>query len=209
MDIWVKICGVTTEHDAESAARAGASAIGLNFVPSSKRRVTVERALSIASHVRDQGLTVSFIGVFANQAPAEVLEVAGRLALEGIQLHGDESPTDLESYLAAGEAAFKAVRIGGPRDVDLARAYAGELLLVDAKVGSALGGTGHVFDWNLVLDLVCERKVVLAGGLVPDNVQAAVARVKPYGVDTASGVEVSAGIKDEELLRRFIAQARV
>lgn len=207
MDTWVKICGLTTAQDAELVVRAGASALGLNFVPSSKRKVTVERALSIVNHVRGQGLAVSFIGVFANQAQAEVLDTARRLSLDGIQLHGDESPEELDSYLAAGSAAFKAVRIGARSDVDLARTYGGHLLLVDAKVGGELGGTGHVFDWSLITDLVRERRVVLAGGLRPDNVHAAVAQVNPYGVDTASGVEVAPGIKDEALLRQFIAQA--
>lgn len=208
MDTWVKICGITTERDAELAVLAGAVALGLNFVPSSKRKVTVEQAGSIVRHVRDRGLAVSFIGVFANQAQAEVLKIARGVPLDGMQLHGDESAADLDSYLSAGHAAFKAVRIGSPRDVDLARSYGGDLLLVDAKVGDELGGTGHVFDWNLITDLVGERKVILAGGLRPDNVQAAVARVRPYGVDTASGVEISPGIKDEVLLRTFIAQAR-
>lgn len=206
--MWVKICGVTTTQDAELSALAGANAVGLNFVPTSKRRVTVERAVSIVSSVRDRGADVSFIGVFANQPQPEVLDVARRVGLDGIQLHGDETPADLDSYLAAGAAAFKAVRIGGPGDVDLARSFAGQLLLVDAKVGAELGGTGHVFDWSLVTQLARERKVLLAGGLGPANVHAAVAQVMPYGVDTASGVETAPGLKDEDLVRQFITRAR-
>jgi len=209
VDTWVKICGITTARDAELAVRSGVSAIGLNFVPTSKRRVTVEQALSIVSHLRDQRLEASVIGVFANQAQAEVLDTAHKLALDGIQLHGDESPADLDSYLASFAMTFKAVRIGSQTDVDHAQAYGGPLLLVDAKVGNELGGTGHVFDWKLITDLVVARKVVLAGGLRPGNVQSAVLQVRPYGVDTASGVEIAPGIKDEELMRQFVTQARV
>lgn len=208
MDTWVKICGVTTGADAELVALAGASAIGLNFVPSSKRKVTVERAASIVSRVRALGADVSFIGVFANQPQAEVLDVVRRAGIDGIQLHGDETPADLERYLAVGAAAFKAVRIGGPADVELARAFAGQFLLVDAKVGDELGGTGHVFDWTLIRELVAARPVLLAGGLRPENVRAAIAQVRPYGVDTASGVETAPGVKDENLVRQFIEQAR-
>jgi phosphoribosylanthranilate isomerase len=206
-DIWIKICGVTTPEDAEMVAEAGADAIGLNFVPSSPRVVSEERARSIAQAVRGR---VEIVGVFANRTPEEMRDVAERVGLDWVQLHGDESPDTLAaaSRMRQGLGAMKAVRVGQAADVEQARRFAGERLLVDALVRGALGGTGHAFDWSLVVALARERSLVLAGGLRPDNVARAVLQVRPFGVDTASGVEHMPGQKSAAATRAFVAGAR-
>lgn len=208
MSTWVKICGIKTVADAAWVAEAGADAIGLNFVDDSKRRISVEGARAIVDALRAQGQEVSFVGVFANQKSAYVIDVARQVGLDAVQLHGHESPAELESYLERGMRAFKAVRVADAHDVELARAFGGELLLLDAKVGDELGGTGQSFDWGLIGDLVAQRKVILAGGLHPLNVAGAVASVRPFGVDTASGVEASPGVKDRELVRDFLVRTK-
>lgn len=200
---WVKICGITNVGDAEHAVRAGASAIGLNFVPSSRRRVELEVAREIAEVVRGR---IEVVGVFADEPAERLVEIAAAVGLDRLQLHGNE-PAELVADLPR---AFKALGVAGAADVIGARAFPGELLLLDAKVQGASGGTGHTFDWSLLGEIVAERRIVLAGGLTPDNVQDAVRRVKPYGVDVASGVEPpgSPGQKDAEKILRFVREAR-
>lgn len=209
MSIWVKICGVTSTADAMMVAAAGAQAIGLNFVPSSKRRVEVEQAKKIVSRAREQyGKAVEFIGVFADQAQAHVLEIAQGCGLDGIQLHGGESPTELTWFIEQNVFAYKALGIATAGDVASLSVYPGAVKLVDAKVDGELGGTGRTFDWSLARELNQSTKLILAGGLTPDNVGHAISALGPYGVDTASGVEVSPGVKDEQLVRTFIQRCR-
>lgn len=197
----VKICGVTTVADAVACADLGASAIGVNFVASSPRAVTVEQARAIARAVP----SVLVVGVVANLDVDAMRELVRDAELGCLQLHGDEEPEALVPLLPH---AYKAVRIGGADDVARARSYGGAHLLVDAKIEGVLGGTGHAFDWMLVRDLARERKVTLAGGLRPENVAAAIAAVDPYCVDVASGVEREPGVKDVDAVRAFIAAAR-
>lgn len=200
--IWVKICGVTSPRDAEMVASAGASAIGLNFVPSSPRKVSVEVAAAIARAVAGQ---VELVGVFADESVDEMARIQAEVGLDWLQLHGEESPRVLAQ---CGPRAMKALRVGGPADVVSASLYGGERLLVDAKVAGALGGTGHAFDWTLVEGLARQRALVVAGGLGPDNVGEAVRRVRPFGVDTASGVEHAPGQKSPHRVRAFVEGAR-
>jgi phosphoribosylanthranilate isomerase len=120
-------------------------------------------------------------------------------------MHGSEGPNDLAALLPH---AYKAVRVAGDEDVALAESMPGDYVMVDARVEGALGGTGRTFDWRLVAGLAQRRKLVLAGGLTPDNVAAAVAAVHPWCVDVASGVESAPGVKDLEKVRAFVAAAR-
>jgi phosphoribosylanthranilate isomerase len=198
----VKICGVTTEDDARDCVLAGADAIGVNLVPSSVRRVGTARARAIVEAV---GGRVLVVGVVANESIESMRALREATAVGCLQLHGDEGPADVEALLPH---AYKAVRVAGREDVDAAYAAPGEYVLVDAKVGAALGGTGHTFDWGLVVELAAKRRVVLAGGLTPENVAAAVRRVRPWCVDVASGVESSPGKKDPAKVRAFVAAAR-
>jgi phosphoribosylanthranilate isomerase len=201
--VHVKICGITRPEDAADAVSAGASAIGLNFIPASKRRIDVERARAIVDAVR--GSNVLVVGVVADLGLDAMRALVRDAGLGCLQLHGDEPPSVLAPLLPH---AYKAIRVANAGDVERARAYPGEHVLVDAKVEGALGGTGAVFDWSLVRELAKEHKLTLAGGLRPDNVARAVREIAPYCVDVASGVESAPGIKDPALVRAFIAAAR-
>ncbi len=199
---YVKICGITRAQDALFAVSAGATAIGLNFVPTSRRRVDEDTALRIADAVRGK---VELVGVVADRASDDLEALRRRLGLDFVQLHGSESPSALEGLLPH---AFKAARIATAADVARADEFGGERLLVDACVPGELGGTGKAFDWDLVVGLARRRKVVLAGGLTKDNVAHAVRVVDPWGIDVASGVESAPGIKDPALVVELIRAAR-
>jgi phosphoribosylanthranilate isomerase len=202
--LFVKICGVTTVADALGAAEAGADAVGLNLIPSSRRCVTLETASAIARAV---GGRAKRIGVVADLGPEQLVRLGEQCDVDLWQLTGQESPEDVRACLPR---AFKAARIGGAEDVVRAASYPGEVILVDAKVEGELGGTGRRFDWALVRGLARERRLILAGGLTPENVSEAVTEVRPWGVDVASGVELPGDPrrKDAELMRRFVAAAR-
>lgn len=217
----VKICGVTTPQDAVNAAGAGADAIGLNFYARSPRCVKSETAREIAEALRGGALV---IGVFVNHGPDEVARLADRVPLGAVQLHGDETPEYLAA-LPAGLPVIRAMRIG-PAGLAPAAAFrdacsgAGRPLagvLLDASVPAApgeeavYGGTGLRLDWPRVAAerrLLAGTPLLLAGGLTPGNVAQAIRSSGAEGVDTASGVEVSPGVKDDELVRRFVTAAR-
>lgn len=194
----VKVCGVTSVADAVACAELGVEAIGLNFVPSSPRCISLERAREIARAL-PKTLTVGVVANLSEDELRRIREVVGCL-----QFHGDEEPDALLPFLPH---AYKAIRVASATDVERARAYPGDHILVDAKVEGALGGTGATFDWSLVRDFAKERKLTLAGGLTPDNVARAVAEVAPYCVDVASGVESSPGVKDLAKVRAFVVSA--
>jgi phosphoribosylanthranilate isomerase len=196
----VKICGITSIEDAQMVARAGAYAIGVNLIAESKRFVPLEQARAIALAVRGQVLTVA---VVADRSADEIRALSKELPDVRFQLHGFE-PLELVEEL--GSLAFKALRIGDSSDVAVAARCPGDPLLVDARVPGELGGTGQSFDWQLVEELSQARRLIVAGGLTPDNVAAAVAQGRPFAVDVASGVEVPGDPrrKDPERVRRFI-----
>lgn len=200
---WVKVCGVTCAEDAIACVSAGVDALGLNFVPSSKRFIDLEAARAIVDAVRGR---VELVGVFAD-APLEPVEAARReLGLDWVQLHGREPP----DYVARLPRSFKAVGISSQADVERALAYPGERVLLDAKVEGALGGTGQRFDWSLVPRDEAAKRLILAGGLNAENVAALLAEVAPFGVDVASGVEQDGrpGRKDPDKVARFVRAAR-
>jgi phosphoribosylanthranilate isomerase len=198
---WIKICGVTSVDDAEHVVRSGANAVGLNFVHGSKRRVTFEQARPIVQAMRGR---IEVVAVVANPTDLEAKELR-ELGIEWLQLHGDEPAARLTRLLPH---AFKAVAIEDAADARRAASFPGERLLVDTKVSGASGGTGKVFDWQLVTDLAQSRQLILAGGLTPTNVAAAVRVLTPWGVDVASGVEFVPGVKDPELVTAFVLAVR-
>ncbi len=199
---WIKICGLTNVDDAEHVVRSGANAIGLNFVHGSKRRVTFEQARPIVEAVRGR---IELVAVVADPTDAEVKQLREELGIEWLQLHGDEPAARVSRLLPH---AFKACAIEEAADARRAASFSGERLLVDTKVSGASGGTGKVFDWQLVTDLAASRQLILAGGLTPKNVAAAVRVLAPWGVDTASGVELVPGVKDAELVTAFVLAVR-
>lgn len=194
----VKVCGITRVEDAVFAVEAGVTLVGLNFVPASPRCVSVETARMLVAAIAGRA---EVVGVVANLQPAEMLSLRTEARIDSLQLHGDEPP---ESFRGLSSNDYKAVRVADASDVEEARRYPGNRILVDAKVPGVLGGSGHAFDWQLVADLARERELLLAGGLTPDNVAGAIRQVQPWAVDVASGVESAAGVKDREKVLSFI-----
>lgn len=195
MHCTVKICGITSVEDADLVLQGGADAIGINLIPSSKRYVDLKQARLIADRVRGKLLTVA---VVADPTLEFAALLQRELVVDYLQLHGNESP-ELVSQL--GPAVFKAVRIGSADDVALAQQFPGELLLADAKVVGELGGTGASFDWTLATELSRARRLIVAGGLKPDNVAQAIRALHPWGVDVASGVEETGNPRKKSLAR--------
>jgi phosphoribosylanthranilate isomerase len=195
----VKICGVTNVEDARMCADEGADAIGINFVPSSKRVVGEEEARAIADAVRGR---VLIVGVVADLDVDAMKALRDRVGLECLQLHGDEPPEVLAPLLPH---AYKAIRVTSADDVARADAYGGDYVLLDG----AIAGSGKTFDWSLARGLASRRRVTLAGGLTPENVEDAIRVVSPYCVDVASGVESAPRTKDRNRVREFVRRARV
>jgi phosphoribosylanthranilate isomerase len=200
--VHVKICGITTVEDAVFCVKAGATALGLNFVPASPRAISLEVARAIAASVEGKVLVV---GVVANMTVERMRLLRDDVPLGCLQLHGDEPPEVLQALLPH---AYKAFRVADARDVDEAERFLGDYVLVDAKVAGALGGTGQVVDPGLVRELARRRRLTLAGGLTPETVAEAIRAVQPYCVDVASGVESSPGKKDPEKVIAFVRAAR-
>jgi phosphoribosylanthranilate isomerase len=197
--MFVKICGITTEDDALLAVAMGADAVGFIFAPS-PRQVTAQIVYDITRRLPPEILT---IGVFRDEAPSRVVDLAGRAGVKAVQLHGRESPEEAHEIARQTRRVFKAFAAGSPL-LRRALEYPGDMVLVD----SAQPGSGEVFDWGLVDEVPEGLKIILAGGLNPDNVAIAVAQVRPWGVDVVTGVEASPGRKDPRKLRAFIEEAR-
>lgn len=208
----VKICGLTNLEDALAAAEAGADLLGFILYPKSPRYVTPEMVAAIVAGVRAATPTPPrSVGVFVNESTAQVLTTLAQTGLDLAQLHGDEAADDL---LALHGRGFKAVRPTGLEDaLALAQEYAssgaGPDLLIDAYDAHAYGGTGQRADWAAAA-IVAQRvpHLLLAGGLTPEHVAAAVQAVRPWGVDVASGVEQAPGRKDHAKVRAFITAAK-
>jgi len=204
MSVRVKICGVTRVEDAVAAAEEGADLLGLNFYAKSPRGVTLARALEIRRAVQRR---VKLVGVFVNAPRREIIEIAGVLELDFVQLHGDEP----EDHLAgAGLAVIRALRLKPGTSAEdfkkmLERTRA-DLVILDSYAPSLYGGTGSALEPGALARFDLARAFV-AGGLKPETVANA-ARLNPYGVDVASGVESAPGIKDYQKLRSFIANAK-
>jgi phosphoribosylanthranilate isomerase len=199
----VKVCGITRASDAAAAVEAGADAIGLNFVDESPRRLRDDRAAEVAAAIPP---FVARVGVFAN-APADFVRMlAAGLHLDAAQLHGEESPGECARLTVPW---YKAHRVGDGFDPAILAAYGRPIFLLDTS-GGTRGGTGRTFDWSVARRCGSHGRVILAGGLTPENVGEAIAAARPYAVDVNSGVETAPGIKDRDWLRLFcerVAQA--
>ena len=214
--MWVKVCGIKDCNTAKEVIACNADAIGLNFYASSPRFVTMPDALAI---VNDLPIKVIPIGLFVNHSLSELITCCQQLNLQTIQLHGDEPPEFLAKLIQQLPEIniIRAWRIGEDGIAPLADYLLKcELLginlfacLIDAYVKDAYGGTGETVAWeNLNYDTKKMPRLILAGGLNATNVAEAVAIVKPWGVDVASGVESSAGVKDIVQVREFVSQAK-
>ena len=197
--MFVKICGTTSEEDALLAVAMGADALGFIFAPST-RQVAPGAVRDIVRRLPPEILT---IGVFRDHAPERVVEIVNGTGLRGAQLSGHESPDDAKWVRERVPMVIKAFA-AGERSIANAKAYGADVVMLDAPSP----GSGQVFDWKLAEGVPDGVRFLLAGGLNPDNVAEAIARVRPWGVDVATGVEASPGKKDPRRLREFIAAAK-
>lgn len=213
---WTKLCGVRDAGTAAALAELRPDAIGVNFYPRSARFVSPETAAEIA---RALPAEVAAIGVFVNATVEEVLRAVESANLAAVQLHGDEPPQVITELKARwpGLAVIRAWRVGEEGLSSLAEYLAHcdrlgampDAVLADAKVAGSYGGTGQTAPWDLLRGYDPSwPRLVLAGGLTPANVAAAVAAVRPWGVDTAGGIESAPGVKDPGLAAAFLAAAR-
>jgi phosphoribosylanthranilate isomerase len=196
--LFVKICGITSEADALLAVGMGASAVGFIFAPS-PRQMAPSAVADIVKRLPHETVTV---GVFRDEAPQRVIEIANQIGLQTVQLHGVESVEDTQWVAQRVGRTIKAFP-AGHRNIDRFNQYGAQLLLIDG----ANPGSGELFDWRLAEGVVDPRRLIVSGGLTPENVGAAIAHLHPWGVDVASGVEASPGVKDPGKLREFIGAA--
>jgi phosphoribosylanthranilate isomerase len=198
--MWVKICGITTEDDALLAIALGADAIGFVFAPGSARMVTPATARDIVRRLPKEAVTV---GVFRDERPERVVEIVNKCGLKGAQLHGREPASEVRWIRKRLPFVIQAFQAGDPAIPSAANGPV-DVVLIDAPNP----GSGQPFDWSLADTVPGGIRLLLAGGLTPDNVGEAIARVRPWGVDVSSGVEMSPGRKDPRKLRKFIETAK-
>ena len=198
----VKICGITCREDALSAVAAGADALGFVFFEKSLRFVTPRKAAAI---IRELPPFVQTVGLFVNEEAEQVNWAANFCGLDLVQLHGEEDP---EFCRGVNRRVIKAFRVKDSASLTGIKRYQVTGYLLDAWSPQAHGGTGQTFDWELARSVATTGKLVLAGGLTPENVAEAVRTVAPYGVDVSSGVESTPGRKDPEKVRGFIRRAK-
>jgi phosphoribosylanthranilate isomerase len=197
--MFIKVCGTTNEDDALLAVALGADAVGFVFAPS-KRQIAPQIAGDIVKRLPPEIVTV---GVFQDEPPERVLSIAHLAGLRAVQLHGHEPPTTARWLNSRLPMVIQAFPAGDPR-VRSAGAYGAHVILLDAPSP----GSGQLFDWSLAAELPAGQRLMIAGGLTPDNVGAAITRSRPWGVDAVSGIERQPGRKDPIKLREFIAAAR-
>jgi phosphoribosylanthranilate isomerase len=194
----VKICGITAWDDARLSIDLGASALGFNFYPSSPRAISPADAWKI---IRRLPPFVEAVGVFVNWPPLVVDALARALRLQTVQLHGGESPEEVAA-VAQSHRVIKAVKVGpGFRVASLSRYRRADAILLDGFARGLHGGTGRTLDWNLARSARRYGRIILAGGLTPENIAEAIRVAQPYAVDVCSGVESRPGRKDPARLR--------
>jgi phosphoribosylanthranilate isomerase len=220
--MWIKICANTNLYDAQLATEMGADAVGFVFAPS-KRQVTAAQVASITPHLP---LTVERVGVFHTQDANEITTIAQQTGLTAIQLHGGSNPALAEELQRRFEGTISLIQTihwqvdaDGPSATTVGHQLAQlnadgviDRVLIDSKVGQSTGGTGITFNWDEARSVLAQSagrlKLIVAGGLRPENVVEAIHRLNPWGVDIASGVEAEPGKKDPEKLAAFIRNAR-
>lgn len=201
--MFIKICGITRLEDAELACDLGATALGFIFWPASPRFIDPHRAQKI---VRALPPGVTAVAVFVNQPLAYVRAVASLVRAGAVQLHGDEDATYVDQIR---DRVIRAVALAGESSEASATMLPPHVtVLLDAHDPDKRGGTGRQIDWETAARIARRRRTILSGGLRPDNIQAAIARVSPYGIDVSSGVEARPGVKDHGKLRAFFDAVR-
>lgn len=198
----VKICGITSWPDARRAIEAGCDALGFNFYPRSPRYVSPQAAAAIRNRLPKE---IATVGVFVNEPPGDVSELARTIHLDYAQLHGEERPA-VARAVGRGTPVIKAFQVGPRFGPARMAGYPATAFLLDAAPSRSRlrGGTGCTFDWSLARAAAQYGPIVLAGGLTPENVAQAIRVARPAAVDVASGVESAPGRKDPRKLRAFL-----
>jgi len=213
MSLWIKICANTSLDDALHAADAGADALGFVFAPS-PRCVNVDQATLMVQHLP---AAIEKIGVFVDASFDEIAATVEAVGLTGVQLHfhpPDGISTRLRRQFGPGLRILRLLHFRGAETLDATALndHDADGILVDSRTATAVGGTGVAFDWDAARDALFgdpgDRRLIAAGGLSPQNVAEAIARLRPWGVDVVSGVEASRGRKDPAKVRAFVANAR-
>ncbi|MFZ7813285.1 MULTISPECIES: phosphoribosylanthranilate isomerase [Acinetobacter] len=199
-----KICGITRVEDVHAIANAGCDAIGFVFYPPSPRHVTLEQAESL---IRAVPAYVQAVGLFVNSRADEIQAILNKVPLDILQFHGDETPEQCQAIAQqVGRRWYKAIQV--KPDLDVVAEIQGyqdagaSAVLLDAWHPDLKGGTGHSFDWDTFPKL--NIPLILAGGLNPDNIEQAILTTQAYAVDVSGGVESAKGIKDQQLIERFM-----
>jgi phosphoribosylanthranilate isomerase len=202
----IKFCGITRLEDAREAARLGAWAVGINHWAETPRRCDPEVAAAIGAELRRR---LEVVGVFVDSPLDEIARAVEDESLTMVQLHGSEGPVFCrEVARRTGCPVIKAMRVRSGADIQAAEAYRTAYHLLDAHRAGSPGGTGESFEWDLIAGRRSKVPLILAGGLRPDNVAAAIAAARPFAVDTASGTESAPGIKDHSLMAAFAEHAQ-
>ncbi len=200
--IKIKICGITNLDDAFAAEEFGADAIGFNFYKKSPRYIAPEKAAEIISQLPPFILPV---GIFVNEREEKVRDILSKTCIQAVQFHGDETPEFCQRF---GSHVIKAFQVKDKKSLEQMSHYRVSAYLLDSYRDGVRGGTGTTFDWHLAVVAKTMGRIILAGGLNPENIAEAVKLVQPYGVDVAGGVEREKGIKDHVKMKKFIAEVR-
>ena len=198
----IKICGITNIEDALFSVDLGTNALGFVFYKGSKRYIEPDNARSIISKLPP---FVTTVGVFANQELEEIKKIKGKAGFDAFQLHGDESP---DFCMKLEGKIIKAIRVKDVINPEEIESYPAQAILFDNYSTEAYGGTGETFGWEILKGFDTSKKIILSGGLTPENVARAIRIVNPYAVDVSTGVEASPGKKNPDKLKRFIEAAR-
>lgn len=203
MQVKVKICGITNLDDAMAAVDCGADALGFVFFEGSPRFIPHEKAKII---IKKLPSFITTIGVFVNEKPERIEKIIGLTDIDVVQLHGDETPEMCD----ISKRVIKAIRVKYLESLEPIKNYKDKVstFLLDTYAPDIPGGTGQVFNWDIAIDAKQFGRIILAGGLTPDNIIEAVRRVRPYGVDVSSGIELAKGKKDHRKMKLFIERAK-
>jgi phosphoribosylanthranilate isomerase len=203
--ILVKICGITNWLDAKAACDAGADMLGFNFYQKSLRRVSTVEAATMRAKLPSG---IQAVGLFVNANPVEINSLHGFVRFTAAQLHGDETPS-IVSEVSRTVPVIKAFRVAADFPLSsLDKYHDAFAFLLDGSRSGQFGGTGASADWNVARRAVAAHRIILAGGLTPENVGAAIRSVRPYAVDVASGVETKPGKKDHARIKEFVDEVR-
>lgn len=202
----IKICGITNVADAHAAVDLGADALGFIFVPDTPRYIESQDAAQVISKLPP---FITKVGVFADESPGTVSQTIQTCGLNVIQLHGSETPEYCDNIRSRGRSIIiKSFRVKDRHSLSPIPKYKVSAYLLDTYVKGKKGGTGETFNWDLAIEAKKYGRIIIAGGLTPENVAEAIRHVRPYAVDVGSGVEASPGKKDHAKIRAFIESVR-